>query len=1186
MAEPPQAGSIVRREDAGGPPERQSVLGRLGLGEEPSKRAPYLRAILAGLKDAAAKQLEQIPVAGPFLSGVGAALLELSSEEDDAVFEKRLAEILDTGRQSREMLEVLGSLSTAILLQQNVLLAHLMSVGLPAQREQLTSVALSTALAAYRGRVARDYQYADHRGIEGVTRAEHTASLPLDEVYILPRLVPERDRFESREREAQLRKDLFDNEDLPPAERAKREEEFAFFTGERWRAGGKEKASRKSIGEALASTRHAVVIGSPGVGKSAMTRFLARTCALGEAAMQEKLGWAEELTPVVLPLAAYADAKSRQSGLKLQKYLKSWLEERGGGALRKAVFTELRAGRVLILFDGVDEIPDSRDRELVVRAVEGFLADYASNRFLVTSRPYGYVRLAGEIAHFQLPNFSPEQVEEFVRRWQRTFERWRHPEAPDFAQADKQAGEVLEEIQRNPKVEELASNPLMLVIFALIRHEQARLPEERVQLYNRAVSTLMDSWNRGRCLAGIDVGGARFPLKDLVRVWSAVAAWTRETKPRGVHRAELTRKLVEILRQKELDEDDPEKTAESYLNAAADRAGLLEELAKDIFGFWHPTFEEFLAAVDLTTPSSRAIMSILPLRDDPRWREAILLAVGYLDVVQKDQETATDLVRALWKEAPGPLEPLLHSHLLLAAACVAEDVGVKRSLAEEVILKLAQVVRDFPYSVFVDAFVQAVRGVPRLRSSPPAVGELKLLASHGVWEVRMEVARLLGNVAAESSEACRICQELLKDPDPDVRCHAAFGLLRSGLNSAEAWEALAEFRSDDAKIKKPVEDWLSTVPPSSIAAFLKPWLTSPDGELRWRAASTLSKLGGDPVQILSALDLWLKSSNCDLRWRAASVLSQLEGHYEKLVVALDPLLTDSDGEWIWRAAFTLNHTGRDPGRVLSALKPLLMGPDGELRLRAVTILRRIQGEPSQVFAALEPWLSEAYGDLCLAAAKALGSIEGNSVRVLSVLEVLLTGVDDELRLGAASVLMRIGGDPAKVRSALEPLLETSSGVLRLRAASTLQRAGCDPVNIISALDALLIGPDGELCMSAAYTLMRVGGDSVRVLSALEPWFVDSKSGWSRRAADLALELNSPRAVEFFVRLLDPNPLGSLTICQKVLDQHNISEVEGRVLSALVRVKPEDTGRQREARFHLFNWLYSRLQPQAPTLPTA
>ena len=40
MAEPPQAGSIVRREDAGGPPERRSVLGRLGLGEVSGHQRP------------------------------------------------------------------------------------------------------------------------------------------------------------------------------------------------------------------------------------------------------------------------------------------------------------------------------------------------------------------------------------------------------------------------------------------------------------------------------------------------------------------------------------------------------------------------------------------------------------------------------------------------------------------------------------------------------------------------------------------------------------------------------------------------------------------------------------------------------------------------------------------------------------------------------------------------------------------------------------------------------------------------------------------------------------------------------------------------------------------------------------------------------------------------------------------
>jgi hypothetical protein len=151
----------------------------------------------------------------------------------------------------------------------------------------------------------------------------------------------------------------------------------------------------------------------------------------------------------------------------------------------------------------------------------------------------------------------------------------------------------------------------------------------------------------------------------------------------------------------EFDEESPEATAESYLNAAADRAGLLEERGCDIFAFWHPTFEEFLAAVDLTTPTSKSTSRLLPLRRDPRWREVILLAVGYVGVVQHDSETATEIVRSLWEQGPSALEPVFHDQLRLAAACIADDVGVKRTLAQQIIVRLAEVVLLLPYEPFI-----------------------------------------------------------------------------------------------------------------------------------------------------------------------------------------------------------------------------------------------------------------------------------------------------------------------------------------------------------------------------------------------------------------------------------------------------------------------------------------------------
>ncbi|HVG11132.1 MAG TPA: HEAT repeat domain-containing protein [Thermoanaerobaculia bacterium] len=993
--EPSNPEKALMRTDAALPsPVGRSVLQRFGLGKEPSQLAPYLRAILAGLQEMSAEQIKQIPVLGPLLSGAGAALLQLSGEEDDAKLEEKISQIFTTGEQSRETLEALSALAAAIYLQQGVLLERLQAMGLPAERQQLTAVAMTTALTAWRGRVARDYQYADYRGIEGGTREEHAASLPLDTVYVVPRLVPERNQADTRDREGKLLKDLLDNQDLAPEERSKREEEFAVLTGERWRAGQKEGAGGRSVDHVLSQLRHAVVIGGPGVGKSTLTRFLARTCSLGREAMKERFGdrtgWDQDLTPIVLPLAGYTDARVRNKELSLRGYLDAILIRCGGEALRAALGQELQAGRVFLLLDGVDEIPDSRERILVVKAVDQFLADHAANRFLLTSRPYGYVRLAGDIPHFLLPNFSPEQVKTFIHQWQRAFERWRHPQAPDLAKAEKEAKEMLEEIQRNPKVFELASNPLMLVILALIRHEQARLPEERVQLYDRAVKTLMDTWNRGRSLAGIDVGGVQLPINNLVRVWGAVAEWTRRTKPTGiVHRAELTRKLVEILRDQELDEDNPEATAESYLNAAADRAGLLEERGKDIFAFWHPTFEEFLAAVELTTPSSRAIGRILPLRDDPRWREVILLAVGYLGIIQRDRDTATDLVEAIWCRDPGPLEPLLCSNLRLAAACIADDVGVKRSLAERVIVRLGEVCRELPYRPFTEAFIQTVRALPRLRPSRGTVTALKPLAEHDSWQVRMETVRLLSNVTSENPEALDICRLRLKDRDPDVQCHAALGLVRAGDDRPEVLASLAGFKSGLAHIEPFVQECFDSNREKWLRS-LELLLTGPDAGLRWRAAQVLSSGGVDPAQWVPALEPLLMGSDAELRLRAAELLSSGGVDPVRWLPAMVPLLTDSNAELRLRAAELLSSGGVDPAQWVPALEPLLTSSDLGMRLRAAQVLNSGGVDPAQWVPALVPLLTDSDTDLHWRAAQLL-RLGVDPAHWLPVLEPLLAG---------------------------------------------------------------------------------------------------------------------------------------------------------------------------------------------------
>ena len=58
------------------------------------------------------------------------------------------------------------------------------------------------------------------------------------------------------------------------------------------------------MAEVVREHRRLVVLGDPGSGKTTLVKWLARQCALGSDVMESKLGWGEDLVPVVVPIAA------------------------------------------------------------------------------------------------------------------------------------------------------------------------------------------------------------------------------------------------------------------------------------------------------------------------------------------------------------------------------------------------------------------------------------------------------------------------------------------------------------------------------------------------------------------------------------------------------------------------------------------------------------------------------------------------------------------------------------------------------------------------------------------------------------------------------------------------------------------------------------------------------------------
>ena len=251
--------------------------------------------------------------------------------------------------------------------------------------------------------------------------------------------------------------------------------------------------------DVLNAERRLVLLGGPGSGKSTFVNFVALAMA------GEMLGVpAPNLATLTAPLPS-EDGKKEKPKPQLWDHgallpvcvvlrdLASQLPPPGRpvdaavvwdfivGQLKTAALAdfapvlkeELLKG-ALVLFDGLDEVPDASDRRVQIkRAVQAFAATFSNCRLLVTSRTYAYQRQDWKLQGFTevaLLPFTPPQIRCFVDAWYaHTVELLRLTEAS----ARDRAGVLKREVERYERLRELAERPLLLTLIARCRPKAA-----------------------------------------------------------------------------------------------------------------------------------------------------------------------------------------------------------------------------------------------------------------------------------------------------------------------------------------------------------------------------------------------------------------------------------------------------------------------------------------------------------------------------------------------------------------------------------------------------------------------------------------------------------------------------------------------------------------------------------------
>lgn len=468
-----------------------------------------------------------------------------------------------------------------------------------------------------------------------------------------------------------------------------------------------EEQTKVSLGERLQAAKRLVVLGDPGAGKSTLLRWLTTAYLLR---LKEDPDWQALPDIATLPDARWLPVLIRCRDLPpgcgtldemlLHSLRKAQLGEAECDGLRQLLRARLEQGEALLLVDGLDEITDPAARNRFARDLEQIHRVFDKAPIVVTSRIVGYremgYRLRSGFEHLTVADLAPEDKDAFAQRWSELTEKSKPP-----AEA---AAELMRDIHSSDRIERLTGNPMLLTTMALIKRKIGRLPQRRVELYEKAVEVLLN-WRRD-VDTPLDRREALPQLEYLAHAMCEQGIQQlREDEALGLLRqARLEYPHIHPMQQ---------HTPEDFLALLEARTGLLIQSGHvrhdghsvPVYEFRHLTFQEYLAGMALVQGHYRnrdkektLAEVIAPLAGQmnavesrferemavaENWREALRLCLAACN-----DDVVDDALRAILNPLPGEAGTA-RPRAVQAALCLADEPNVSEAVAQAVIQALA-----------------------------------------------------------------------------------------------------------------------------------------------------------------------------------------------------------------------------------------------------------------------------------------------------------------------------------------------------------------------------------------------------------------------------------------------------------------------------------------------------------------
>jgi hypothetical protein len=654
----------------------------------------------------------------------------------------------------------------------------------------------------YRTAVLDRHRWVRLQVIAGASRERDPLRIPLTEVFEPQLVIAGASGTDVPDEVRQYQQEIYGVRDSAADESA----EAAAETEEQLFAG-----SPEPVLDVLGRERTQVFLGGPGSGKSTLLQYaMLRVCepAAPDAVPRHLTG---EPVPFLVDLRTYVLRKDPDFVSYLTRRSAEFYGiETGAEAVGKALAED---GGAVVFFDGLDEVFDPDDRRRIIDQFQAFASRYPGCRVVVTSRIAGYDRtslgLAG-FAHYTVMPLTLGHIRNFADRWYRHY---------TLEGTERTAQGLVQRIVESPRLLDLAGNPLLLTMMAVI-YKDRDLPNERWRLYERCAETLLEDWDLSKGIEDED-----FKLAVAIRtaqkseMLQRVARYMLDhAQPGSELNAIAYGPLREILAgylavKYQCSDGEAEAIAVDILRHLMERTYVLAGVGERVFGFVHRTFMEYFAACSCLAEFNARKSDFTWLNEeifgahwqDPAWEEVLLLLIAMLH----DQGTPIgDVVTALLRPDRSDSLPC---NLAFAARCLGEAGDVQdQAQAVDVLGELARHIvtwvdsRGDAAKRFVEMALGAFAALaPLVNDVPPAVPHVMSLLDPPVG------GRVPGRIAAWQMEyALRSRKErlgfalaALRDPEEAVRRAAVAVLEREWPGRPDIAPLLAEVVKSDRQAR-------------------------------------------------------------------------------------------------------------------------------------------------------------------------------------------------------------------------------------------------------------------------------------------------------------------------------------------------------------------------------------------------